>query len=1281
MFIDFYGKYNQVSVSVSYGLFTMGRVPDESKSTSKEGSPERRTGSADVAMIAFKEETDDVKHKPPDDPPPSSSPKPVDTSFKPEEQQDRTDAPSKEMCVKIKIEPTAGDSAELESAEQSEQNSQSKDSPKKKVTKNKKGSPQESDQTFPKTVVVTPDRASEKVDESDVIGKVTLVDTGQDAAMNDARKSDNSETTQSESSHAEQTGSVLGNKKDISLESQSAALESTSKSSGVLEDSCESSVKEEERTKSQSSESENVKGTENVTSVSGSESVDQKTNCLETKPDAVQTSESDEKSKETGCKRPSQDDGSQGEDSLVESCLSEADVPPSVSKAMSPPSVKDQEPGKTDESQEGATGENTGSAGVVVTEDTEKDNISVVKSGASKEASVTEKTLPDEISQRLTPDKLASQTQEDKGQGEEATSSSGDSSGADKVKTPETSKQSDTTLPGPQEDKKSTKDAEASSVGQAGSDKPAEKVRDAHSECETSETAESPNLAKSRADVVEDLPTEKGIANKAQEVKGELEEGEKTSPTVVKDSAGQSQVLESENQASCGNKTDVRGEQDDGTVEEGDGDVMKEQEEDTKKEQDEDTMKEQDEYAGKAQEQDAVKIQEEDAVKNQGEDAVKHQDQDAVKNQSQDEVKNQGQDAVKNQDEDAVNNQDEVSVKKQCQDAVKNQEEDAVKSQGQDAVKNKGEDAMKNQGEDAVKNQGQDAVKTQGEDTVKNQDEDTGKEQDGHSVKDQDEAMEVDSKDQNVPEKADEESMEKEQPQTEKKQADLTDKHKSKQNGCLEDTTTTAASDAQASVVDTHTSEKKSDKEVSDQNVPTTEVSKTPESEAKPSEVIEDSKEDANSLPVSSGADVSEESHKTKSPTPEGDSDLNKSVSGKSGDSQDCSPPSSVSSKNKPQDSSQLKGSEISEQSGPSAMDVVETEAAKADEVSDSASASVNHKEGGQLSQEDGVSKETDPSQSESKPNEDSTAAGEGGEEAEKDGSAQQKEASDPSESKVEKMDVDADGAVSSDSAKKNKEQPPLVKALRSRRGRQAKESNDVDNKASNADGQREPRSATRRGKVSQAEKSTVDEKKAVEKESVAENLVNGHTEEKEEQENEQETVKKPATTAARRGRGGSRSRGRGGRGRSRITKRAAAPVDSEDTNSEPAEKRARRGGLKRGGAAARGRRNTKAPVQRSDGESSSESNTPQAAARGGGRKVTGRGGGVRKVGDKLTVDDGAGEISSSSSDDLPLSKAAKVSGICSKLAACVLQVINLNDSFAEGSKSVYSLCEFRFGK
>ncbi|KAK7469832.1 hypothetical protein BaRGS_00036161, partial [Batillaria attramentaria] len=159
--------------------------------------------------------------------------------------------------------------------------------------------------------------------------------------------------------------------------------------------------------------------------------------------------------------------------------------------------------------------------------------------------------------------------------------------------------------------------------------------------------------------------------------------------------------------------------------------------------------------------------------------------------------------------------------------------------------------------------------------------------------------------------------------------------------------------------------------------------------------------------------------------------------------------------------------------------------------------------------------------------------------------------------------------------------------------------------------------------------------------------LVNGHAElAKESDELEDIKDKKtPARTPSKRGRGRGGARGRGrGRGGSRVTKRVAPEPESEETNSEPAEKRAKRGG-RRGAANSRGRGNNAAAKQGGDSGSSSDSDVPisRYSNRGRGRSRGGRGGGAaaRKTNNKKK-NGHAGDASSSSSDDLPLSKAAK---------------------------------------
>ena len=247
----------------------------------------------------------------------------------------------------------------------------------------------------------------------------------------------------------------------------------------------------------------------------------------------------------------------------------------------------------------------------------------------------------------------------------------------------------------------------------------------------------------------------------------------------------------------------------------------------------------------------------------------------------------------------------------------------------------------------------------------------------------------------------------------------------------------------------------------------------------------------------------------------------------------------------------------------------------------------------------------------------------------------------DAKDDKAEKMEVAVDSHKDSDVTEKEKE-TPKSRPSRTRRGRKVDEAEETKEVS----------------KDKNLDESSQKEDKATAKKSTplktAETLVNGHTEGMEEEDKgteEQDNAKDTKTprTAPRRGRGGSRRRGRGGRRRSRVTKRAAPQIDSEETNSEPAEKRARSGGIKRGGLATRGRRNGKSATQGREVENSSDSDAPLVNSKGRGKKTTGRGGAAKKAGSKQTeIKNGEERNDSSSSDDLPLSKAAKVSEIWS---------------------------------
>ena len=255
----------------------------------------------------------------------------------------------------------------------------------------------------------------------------------------------------------------------------------------------------------------------------------------------------------------------------------------------------------------------------------------------------------------------------------------------------------------------------------------------------------------------------------------------------------------------------------------------------------------------------------------------------------------------------------------------------------------------------------------------------------------------------------------------------------------------------------------------------------------------------------------------------------------------------------------------------------------------------------------------------------------------------------DTKDGKVEKMEVDEGGPKDADVAEKEKE-PPKSRPSRTRRGRKADKAEETKEACNdnNLDGgnQKEDAAAAKKSTSQKTAESTPQK--------TAETLVNGHTEDVEEKEKETEEQDdskdtKTPRAAPRRGRGGSRRRGRGGRKGSRVTKRPAPQKDSEETNSEPAEKRARSGGVKRGGAAVRGRRNGKSATQGREVENSSDSDAPLVNNKGRGKKTTGRGGGAKKASAKPkqpSINNGEEKNDSSSSDDLPLSKAAKVSEI-----------------------------------
>ncbi|KAK7091013.1 hypothetical protein V1264_010732 [Littorina saxatilis] len=278
-------------------------------------------------------------------------------------------------------------------------------------------------------------------------------------------------------------------------------------------------------------------------------------------------------------------------------------------------------------------------------------------------------------------------------------------------------------------------------------------------------------------------------------------------------------------------------------------------------------------------------------------------------------------------------------------------------------------------------------------------------------------------------------------------------------------------------------------------------------------------------------------------------------------------------------------------------------------------------------------------------------------------------------EETAEKMEVDVDSSKATGVTGKEKE-PVKSRPTRARKGKQGNNTeNDVDKdkkmdestpKATENQEEKTPKAAenqeekTPKAAENQeentpkaAENQEENTPKAAENQEentpkAAENLVNGHTEDGEEPEKvteEQEVATpKKSRKAVRRGRGGSRGRGRKKRGGSRGVKRTAPQVDSEDNNSEPAEKRAKQVGVKRGGAAARGRRDAKSADQGRDDEKSSDSDAPLVNNRGRGKG--GRGGGAKtptKAGSKVKANsDGEEAGESSSSDDLPLSKAAK---------------------------------------
>ena len=255
----------------------------------------------------------------------------------------------------------------------------------------------------------------------------------------------------------------------------------------------------------------------------------------------------------------------------------------------------------------------------------------------------------------------------------------------------------------------------------------------------------------------------------------------------------------------------------------------------------------------------------------------------------------------------------------------------------------------------------------------------------------------------------------------------------------------------------------------------------------------------------------------------------------------------------------------------------------------------------------------------------------------------------DTKDAKVEKMEVDEGGPKDADAAEKEKE-TPKSRPSRTRRGRKADKAEETKDACddNNLDGgnQKEDKAAAKKSTPQKTAESTPQK--------TAETLVNGHTEdvegkEKETEEQDDSKDTKTPRAAPRRGRGGSRRRGRGGRKGSRVTKRPAPQKDSEETNSEPAEKRARSGGVKRGGAAVRGRRNGKSATQGDEVENSSDSDAPLVNNKGRGQKTTARGGGAKKACAKPkqpSINNGEEKNDSSSSDDLPLSKAAKVSEI-----------------------------------